>query len=412
LEYAGGGLTVKADSPLGEIFALSFLCEIIPSGYWYEFLGVSAPRFPFRPLWLQAPPEDEEHAHQVCKRVVELGYNAVAWEGSCFFSIPSLYGLKSICMHGEKGADFLLCKSSVDVVLVEQTFLDVLVQEMKNFERSLLKGQRLIYVLPSRWEYSQQQWDRLLLTISRESQPGTCLGFSWVQGEPFQGHFQQHPFWSTLPGIPQLQEANLLPIFHVGHSLQGGGGWPFVDFDQVDTMLNDCRRHDFAGGMVMTSHMPPKGGFLDANLWVMAQAMWRGIASMHLLDIWLIANKGERLDADMKCYLLKVKDIVKTLNKLQVPAEDALAADEVRYLGELGLLHLQWLEKKALEMEKKRKGRRFESASFIDYLWLFTTEARQLLMQMVPGMRNSGDQVGNVGQNPRFNLIYEENGKL
>lgn len=95
-EYAAGTVTVSAPSSLSGAYGVSLLSCAMQSGFFAEFLGVSAPRYSLRPLWLGSPVEvvlsprvsiylpkfifDENafvSVDDVCKRLIEGGYNAL-----------------------------------------------------------------------------------------------------------------------------------------------------------------------------------------------------------------------------------------------------------------------------------------------------------------------------------------------
>lgn len=94
--YAGGKLSIIANSPLAQAYAISQMGTAIQARHLAEYLGDITPLFPLRPLWLKAPIEIPLTEHlslhlpefmlaedaqlllpRLCKRLIECGYNSI-----------------------------------------------------------------------------------------------------------------------------------------------------------------------------------------------------------------------------------------------------------------------------------------------------------------------------------------------
>jgi len=93
-EYSAGVVTIAASSELSSAYGVSLLSCALQAGHCAEFLGVSTPQYPVRPLWIGSSVEvvisprvsiylpkfmlDEKEAisiSDVCIRLIEGGYN-------------------------------------------------------------------------------------------------------------------------------------------------------------------------------------------------------------------------------------------------------------------------------------------------------------------------------------------------
>lgn len=433
LNYAGGTLAVKAQSPLAEVYALSLLHTIIPSGHWQEFLGLSSPRFALRPLWLCKEITHEENVHFACQRAIELGYNAIAWRGEAFHEVPGEYGLKYISVDNENSAtaEYLLHTGKMENVDECSTLVEMALEEMRQAESRMPEGRRLIYYLPYKNGQTPQQTFQLILTLSRECLPTTCLAFPSVAGDPKHDHLEPHPFWDASRHIPQLFGVELLPVFNAGCVFQGEGLWPGIAFDQMELLLSGCRRHSFAGAMGLTNALPKAGGFLDANLWMMGQIMWRKTTPGLLLETWMRTYKHEQLNAEMKQVFKDVRRVILSLSKLRWFSEERLTREEILYEGQVALISLSGIELRLAELEKKRFVKT-EKITTSEYLKFFLRDSRRLLKLYVPTVNIDDDpqesiwtkicQEGTNGRkvvlldqpnaghpHSRLNLLYQEN---
>lgn len=94
--YSAGKLSIIANSPLAQAYAISQMGAASHARHLAEYLGETSPRFPLRPLWLKAPIEVVLTANsrihlpefmlaedaqlllpRLCKRLIECGFNAI-----------------------------------------------------------------------------------------------------------------------------------------------------------------------------------------------------------------------------------------------------------------------------------------------------------------------------------------------
>lgn len=391
LSYAGGVLSVKAQSPLAEAYALGLLRVVVPAGHWHEFLGLSFPRFPLRALWLQETPQGDQSIHWTCRRTVELGFNALAWRGAGRNDILRQYGLKFISLDDNApDNDFFIYQGSVSSGDEDHTMAELTLRDLQAAEGRLSKTTKLIYIVPYHLEMSAQQYGHLMLMLYRECGPTTILAFSAVAGSPTEDHCGPNPYWEALRCSPKLLGAGLLPIFNTGCVKQGEGHWPGVCFDQMELLMNGCRRHAFAGSVNLTHSLPALSGFLEANLWVMGQLMWKESAALTLLDTWLRANKNVSMDAMTTTLMQAVREVMLLLSRLRGDEGNTISAEEKKYLVELLALRIRGIEMRTAELEKKRTSR-VPYATICDYLVFFLRDAKRLLKMSNPAINIDDD---------------------
>lgn len=401
LTYAGGVLRVKSQSSLAEVYALSLLNVVVPSGHWHDFLGISEPRFPLRALWLRVPP-CEEAFHSICQRAVELAYNAIVWDGSGGLAIPGEYGLKAIlCLTNTfvaedslQEVDYFLYEGKVPPNFENLTFAESSLKEILEIEAKLPKGGKLIYCVADNKALSPEQTAQMIFFLQREMKAGACLAFSATAGDPLSAIAHAHPFWEFARGIPLLQSPTLLPIFNSGGIRQGEGLWPSVCIDQAELLQERCKRHTFAGNIGLVNTVPKAGGFLDANLWVMAQAMWREISPMLLLETWLKRYKPEPKLAEALKVLREVRGLTVALSQMQVESK-VLSSESHRLAAELALSQVRLLEKKMLDLGQRRTVDSAE-VSLHDYLVFFIRDIKRFIKPYLSSVRLEEDSQDSI----------------
>jgi hypothetical protein len=182
--YAGGELTIEAESPMAAVHGLSQIALGIASGHYAEFLGDRRPQFSLRPLWIGCDvdvgltsrvgisiptwmrQEINQHCEewpcldQFCRRVLALGYNSVlignrsgspiAAPEDPFFDLEAVccafhdYGLKVILKpsttitagHNKLGR----CALNPEYVTAVNQFLSDLLQKVPSVDFIFLEG--------------------------------------------------------------------------------------------------------------------------------------------------------------------------------------------------------------------------------------------------------------------------------
>lgn len=391
LDYAGGVLTVSSSNITSDIYALSLLNIVVPSGHWPEFLGPSKPRLSVRPLWLLNPPKTEEEFHKTSQRVLALGFNAILIDGlSEFLHIPKQYGLKVILKANSLPDDLDL--TEIDYVFWEghyafeesdKTQVECILADICRIEGVLRARRRLIYFIPYRKEHTEQQNAQLILSLCAEVSATTCLSFSIVMGDPTHDHLAFHPFWKLLRTSPSLRGTNFFPVFNAGGVHQGEGLWPSVSFDLAEQLISGCQRHSFGGAIGILNALPV-GGFAEANLWMMNQALWREMPPKNVTEVWLRTNKSGNSVPAILQVLEESRRLILAINSMQYE-EKFLPQEEKRQWGELNLLQLQFLEKKVLALSRKWSPKGNE-VPFGDYFFYFAKDIKRFLKRCIPSL--------------------------
>lgn len=416
LAYAGGVITVRAQSPLAELYAITLLNVAVPGGHWREFLGASEPRFSLRPLWLQAQPASEADFRYACARAAELGYNALICDRNVdWTAIPAEYGLKSIALSrpGQEeffsaaGVDYFFHEGAITQPEGDLTLSETVVKDVQRLEKTMPAAAKLIYFVPFCEELSTEQSAHVILSVQREAAKGTIVAFSALAGNPLHDYLEPHPIWEKLRSSPTLQGTALMPILNAGGVFHGEGLWPGVCFELADLVCGGCRRHAFTGSIAIVNQMPPSGGFLEANLWVVGQTMWRETPPLALFETWLKANKPEGAGAHLLKLLKVVREVIVALGRLQLEPRDMMAEEERRIFVESVLARLRLIEAEAADLSK----RRISKPSYVtvgDYLSFFVRDSKRVAKMHLPAASINDDAqesvwtkpVGEGGQKP------------
>lgn len=299
LSYAARTLTIKAESSLSAVYALSLLEAVIPSGHWHEYLGVSKPRFVLRPLWVRTDVKTEVDLHRICRCLITLGYNALIWNGGeSLGGIPGEYGIKSIIKAQEELLDEKIL-SSADYVFIEASLLhrnpkltlsEFLIKEMARLEDLIPDKTNLIYYVPCEKGESSAQAALLIQSLWLEAKSKTCIAFPAFI-ESVTDDLLPHPLWEFLRSIPTLEGTLLLPVYEINTKIQKGGVPPVVPIEQIEHMQAFCKRHSFAGCVYAIKELGSEIEEQNVALWVASQAAWRDILAPLLLDTF---SKGKK----------------------------------------------------------------------------------------------------------------------
>ena len=314
------------------------------------------------------------------------------------YAIPSEYGLKAIVssqpnavkMRPMAEVSYVLHQGTVVQPDENLTFAESVLKEIRQVEAELTGSTKLIYYLPYIEEMTPEQSAQLVVSLHRETAPGTCLAFPAVAGDPAHDHLPLHPLWDLLRCIPQLHGTGLLPVFNAGGIHQGEGLWPGVCFDLAEVLQARCRRHSFVGSIGLANVLPAAGGFSDANLWVMGQAIWHEISPVLLLETWLRAYKPEPMFAEAMRLLKEVRGLIVSIGRLRWQSAEGLSQDESRCFAEQALVLLRRIEMNTVELGLKRTGRSAK-AIVSDYLIFFVRDAKRVLKQFLHSVNIDDD---------------------
>lgn len=388
--YAGGTITLTANNPLSAAFGLSQLLVGVLSGHLSDFLGERQPRWTLRPLWIQQE-HDISNPDLFCRRIIELGYNAVllSHSGSLGKALKE-HGLKVILtlpnndhpsplhplykqnvrsnLAKAKDADFIFLESrcchpeffahpsSQDYVEEELVAL-----EAKTAEEALSANQRLIFYVPADSVASAKKQALWLPRLCDDVGNKTVIAFSATAGDPVSDHLSPHPFWDILRKTIRHSATPLLPIVNIGGIKQGDGLWPSVAIDLIEKYYSRCESSPFAGVIALTKHVPRRGGMLDCSLWAAAQYLWKPASPTLLAETWFSAN---RFDFSLSS-LRHVREIITGLSYLR--SLDTLPHDECRVVAESIVALL------------KREQVCGNKQGYSDYLPYFIRDVRRLL---------------------------------
>jgi len=225
-------------------------------------------------------------------------------------------------------------------------------EEIALIEEIIRGKASLIYIFPSKVH--------ALKEIAIDTDPATWLVFSSREGNPFQDHLKINPFL-TESCSEDLKGFQLASLINTGSILQGGGLWPTVTLDLIQTLYPLMQ--DLHIIPIPCIHAVPKAGsFLEASL---------TITSEKDLLIWLKKHhgEGEPLLKDLK----EVRELCLHLSTMRAllleKCRDTVSPEETRLLAASVFYRL-----KSLSL-KKTKAKRFQ-----DYLEFFLRDASRIVL--------------------------------
>lgn len=373
------------------------------------FLGPRKPRFKRRVLWLMG-------GQAKGQRIAELGYSTVILPADRLKECKALtdYGLElfvdlsvdscdSLCpLDGEYRAAVKEAVGALDGVAgvfwrsrwTEPAFTehpdardctqyDLVLEEMELLEECL--GEReLIYFSVANDAQSLQSQSQWLETLCDDALKGTSIAFSTVAGEPWEDHQPLHPFWQRLRASPDHSSTPLLPIVNAGAVRQGEGLWPSLPVEMIDEVLARMKQPGFDGLIAMTASVPEAGCFLDANLWICAQACWENTSARLLEETWLRAWYPEQSYDELRNALIELRQLVVALSELQTlpklangscPEADRYRVRAEGLLGRLNALRSRFLADEPSDGEGVPR--------FADYLCFFVRDAKRRVLHFI-----------------------------
>lgn len=399
--YYSKKVLIEAPNPRTLSFGISHIISAINAQQLGECLGINSPKFFLRPLWLKCdysislssslavdlpkwllPEEfDPEKATIACRKIIELGYNAVVlgsrhrkkissgspYKGNLaslqmIYNFFNEYGLqviikpKIIHLHvntkhtrcplnpvykelfeksikelflenHSKTLDYIFWEASLyhpsfihDFFAQDFLLMEILGADVKLLEENLAPHKiPLIYYIPYSENQPLKQKDNCLEILSDKLGPTSILSFSVFAGYPDEDHLNPHPFWAILRSSPDISATPLLPIINFGCVNQGEGLWPILPLELIDLYTSRMYRHYFAGAITLSNTLPSKKGFLDCSLWIGGQALRQPCSGILLAERWFKANKG--------CFpFLQFIECIQTMRRI------ALVLSQFRYL--------------------------------------------------------------------------------
>lgn len=421
LNYAGKVLTLKAEGYLGAIQALQTAFSGIASGHLKDFLGEGRPRFTMRPLWIEKSLcqglKDPIKLHLLCKKVLELGYNAVLLDASedlnAVYGDICGYGLKVILKVPEIGGvlspfnkafkemvvqqvkkiqsfrcDYLLwesCWQSVDYLQDPDsenlTLPEIVIEEARLIENALDDSKKLIFFVPAADLKAAEESSLWMERIADDLRSSSILSFPAVAGNLFANHIQAHPFWEKLRHQLYPSSSALMPILNAGQAKQGEGLWPVLSEDIIENYVPRCRNANFVGILTLTGEIPAEHGILHCNLWAAAQAMWTNLPVKMLIETWFGAFRPDWNYSLNRELLSQIQMLSKEVHFLKSITNenrrDFLSGQECKQMAESILSKLNDLESK---FEKNHKfSKKQEKSSLNDYFVFFAIDVRRIV---------------------------------
>jgi hypothetical protein len=452
----GGNVHLKAQNSAVATTGWSNLEIGIESGHLPEFLGKNQPRFPLRPLWIQCEiqllvslnlsifiplffcsPHTSSKIDLFCKRVLELGYNAVIFGNqrqgvnliekienfdlnkiiSAFHSFGIQVIIKPFLekdiiqspahsnyenlLHSEihtllkiaSGIDFIFWESfllhpdfSKSPITNRLTIAELVVKEVQVIEKNLKDRCALIFYVPANDLQTATEHSKWFSKFLDDVGSHTIIAFSALAGDPRMDHLPPHPIWHSLRISPDFSLTPLLPIVNFGGVQQGEGLWPSIPLDLIDSYVNRCYRHPFAGIITLTSHLPKKGGFLDCGLWVASQSMWRNLSPSLLAETWFRANYSNidffKLENSLKVNREIVVELSRVRSLTNEKGRDSVSQEECRMIAESLLAKIKLLNEN-FEKSHKTIIKNPKKPTCLDYFTLFIRDARRIILHFL-----------------------------
>jgi len=262
----------------------------------------------------------------------------------------------------------------------EATGFERLCAEVKLVEESL-NGLPLIYFLPTTDRQQATQHATWLADLCDEAGQTTVLAYSALAGDPWLDHLSTHPFWQVLQNKSAVSYTPLMPILNIGGVSQGEGLWPVLTMDLLEDYISRCTHHCFAGAISLVNHLPASGTFLDCNLWVTSQVLWRECSALISTETWFSTFRPDLDFNQLLPVLRKVREIAIELSFLRALKNeghrDLISSEECRLIAESLLANLKYLQLRltrdaGVALKKERPH-------FFDYFTCFVRDARRII---------------------------------
>lgn len=418
IKYAAGSVDFEASNAVSAIFGASLVKAGMRSGYLPECLGQSRACYSLRPLWLTSDRhvsvseklglylpafllEKGDSCFEIfCRRVLELGFNAVVFgsKGIAFApksthpfkELKSLvdkfhsYGIKVIikpvsyfqpkdetlyltpCDDGftkkvqEALGDLFSVVPNLDMLFWESHYChpdfqhhptgsewtkeDKTRAEMQLVESLIPKESGLIFYLATDSEKRALEQTAWLPSLIDDAAASTTIAFTLYCGDPLKETSISHPIWELLRKRLDVSATRLLPILNIGSVGQGDGLWPNIPLDSLEDFKRKAERHRFSGMISLIPHLPKKGSLLDCSLFVTGQFLWRQSTPHCAAETWFAVNMPEIDHSKIIGILRLSRFVIKKLTVLSTLAleksRDTLSSEECRAIADcvLGVL--------------------------------------------------------------------------
>lgn len=461
-----GSVSIDAESPLAAAYAISQIKIAASCKHLGEYLGQGGPRFHLRPLWVGCGPDIispsglgaalprfflsngqglqqvEQKCNFFCRRVIELGYNAVVlgnhsdsqpvFNSDIFNEIESFcrlihdHGLKTIIKPRLFLKDSLIKTSrcpfdpeyqslvrnglkalsnavpSLDFIFWESSLLhpdfakhsaardftlpELVLAEVHMLEENLPENKALIYYIPSPDPVVARQHSLWMPSLCDDVGPGTIISFSAVAGNCSHDHMPPHPFWDQLRVSPDISSTCLLPIINTGSISQGEGLWPAPTMDLFEKYYSRLHRHRFAGVIALTNYLPKSGSMLDCSLWTASQLLWHSQSPHQIMETWFLAQRPEwDFTANMDT-LRSTRQLIVDLSFLRALTRENKrgnqSSEECRLMTESVLARLKDLQMRSEKLERKRI-KKAQHPSLSDYMQVFVRDAQRIVLHFL-----------------------------
>lgn len=375
------------------------------------------------PLFYLALPEGIEGSLDFfCKRVTELGFNAIVLgsleevrEPSSSFSLEMLahlckkirgYGLKIIFAPSYKKnkstcpfdpqfrlelqEDFVLMRDlfkEIDYFFwsslhleenfeaheeaLDYTHFEMIIKEANTLEESLVP---LIFYLPlaSGYEEVVSSWMKKLLDQVKVE---TILSFSALKKGIFAGDLELHPFFDER--VSKENPTKLLPIVNSGSIQRGEGLWPILGLNLLETVISFINEPHFCGFISLTPTIPLQTSLLDCSLWIASKVLCHGEAPRKNLRKWL---KNFRPNWEIGCAEEALREAENILKNFYYVKENKreLSQEKLRALVDSLAASLHFLQNLALRVDDEER----EGLSFYHYVALFLIDLKRLILSL------------------------------
>jgi hypothetical protein len=427
--YSSGTIRIKAAGYLGAIHALKKIFAGITSGHLADFLSITTPHFKIRPLWIDASLKhvgaESSKIHQLCKKVLELGYNAVVVDAANQTNLSSLcsqlqsYGLKVLLKPApiQKSAsynlthhlktlevqnpyfDFLFWESqwnqpqfTKDSRAEAFTLRELVLDEARLIEAAL-PSKKLIFYLPAANEQEAKQCAPWMPALADDLGKESILAFSAVAGDFYADFLPAHPFWDQLRSKVDRSSAALMPILNVGNVKHSQGLGPVIVHDYLDEFRGRYQMGHFSGFLAVAHDLPGDGGIHECNLWTAAQVQWNPeIAASLWVETWCSAYRPDWNYSNHTYSLKKIRAVSKQTAFLHFLSQEKnrsqYSSQECRFIAESLLSQLQEIQAH-LEKEEKKRVKKSDKTTLWDYFSYFLCDTKRTLMHVLPSFNIS-----------------------
>lgn len=236
-----GKLTLKTDSYLALVYALSFLGNLPPQQA-LSYLGKQSPRFKVRALYLD---EKVVLTEESIATILKLGYNTLVGD---YRPSQPIEGLKFLPILRSK-ADAVASRND--------TLQDLVVKELLEGEK---KYPQMIYFTEERLGFEELNYRAKTSFLSYR---GQSISELLDQSEPF--------------GTP------LLPSIK---ACWGEGKFPLFERKSRGYEQQDSSKHPIEGWLIEAPRLPEKNSYLAGNLFALGYCQFVGKDSYSLYQSW------------------------------------------------------------------------------------------------------------------------------